>query len=283
MARLPFNLSKAVNTWKEVSANTSLSANVLLAGNQRLVALAQQQFSSGGTLPATWVRPVAELAGAAPVPGELLVVFTTPEGEVEALAALAGSAPKGGAVVAVDEGSAATGKAKRAGLRTTRLSFADTPEGWDRLFGVCAEAAGDHVAALGRRYPAVRDAAARRVMVRAAGQNGLIGLAFFVPGADMPAMTLNQAKMVLSIAGVYGEDINQERVVELVGVVGLGFALRGVARYLVRKMPGIGWVVKGVTGYVATLAVGKAAVRYFERGAPASTSKVVALASSLRR
>jgi len=120
-------------------------------------------------------------------------------------------------------------------------------------------------------------------MVRAAGQNGLIGLAFFVPGADMPAMTLNQAKMVLSIAGVYGEDINQERVVELVGVVGLGFALRGVARYLVRKMPGIGWVVKGVTGYVATLAVGKAAVRYFERGAPASTSKVVALASSLRR
>ena len=40
MARLPFNVSKAVNTWKEVSANTSLSANFVLAGDQRLVALA---------------------------------------------------------------------------------------------------------------------------------------------------------------------------------------------------------------------------------------------------
>ncbi|MBN1319355.1 MAG: DUF697 domain-containing protein [Thermoleophilia bacterium] len=283
MAKLPFNLSKAVNTWKEVSANTSLSANVVLAGDQRLVALAQQRFSSGGTLPATWVRPVAELTEVASVPGELLVVFVTPEGEAEALAALAGAAPKGGAVVAVDEGNAATGKAGRTGLRSSRLSFADTPAGWDRLFGVCAEVAGDHVAALGRRYPAIREAAARRVMVRTAGQNGLVGLAFFVPGADMPAMTLNQAKMVLSIAGIYGEEINQERVVELVSVVGLGFALRGVARYLVRKMPGIGWVVKGVAGYAATLAMGKATVFYFERGAPASTGRVVALAGSLRR
>lgn len=283
MARLPFNLSKAVNTWKEVSAGADLPANVVLAGEPRLVALAQQQLSSGGTLPATWVRPVAELAEMASAPGELLVVFTTPEGEAEVLAALAGSTPKGGAVVAVDEGHIATGRATRTGLRTMRLSFAASTEGWDRLFGVCAEAAGDHVAALGRRYPAVREAAARRVIVRTAGQNGLVGLAFFVRGADMPAMTLNQAKMVLFIAGIYGEDIDQERVVELVGVVGLGFALRGVTRCLVRKMPDIGWVVKGVVGYVATLVMGRAAVRYFERRAPASTSEVVALVGSLRR
>lgn len=283
MAKLPFNLSKAVNAWKEVSANTSLSVSVVLAGDERLVGLAQQRLSSGGTLPATWVRPVAELAELSSSPGELLVVFTSPGAEEEALTALAQSAPKGGAVVAVDEGSTATGKATRSSLRCSRLSFADTPAGWDRLFAVCAETAGDHVAALGRRYPVVRTAAAQRVIVRTAGQNGLIGLAFFVPGTDMPVMTLNQVKMVLSIASMYGEEIGKERAIELAGIVGLGFGLRGLARYFVRKMPGIGWVTRGVTGYAATLAIGKGAVRYFEKGAPASTSRVVALAGSLRR
>lgn len=283
MAKLPFNLSKAVNTWKEVSANTSLSASIVLAGDERLVGMAQQRFSSGGTLPATWVRPVAELAEMSSSPGELLVVFTSPEGEGEALTALREAAPKGGAVVAVDEDSAATGKATRSSLRCTRLSFADTPVGWDRLFAACAETAGEHVAALGRRYPAVRAAAAQRVIVRTAGQNGLIGLAFFVPGTDMPVMTLNQAKMVLSIASIYGEEIGKDRAIELAGIVGLGFGLRGLARYLVRKMPGVGWVVRGVTGYAATLAIGKGAVQYFEKGAPAATSNVVALVGSLHR
>jgi hypothetical protein len=38
-----------------------------------------------------------------------------------------------------------------------------------------------------------------------------------------------------------------------------------------------------VTGYTATLAIGLGAVQYFEKGAPASTSRVVALAGSLKR
>ena len=70
---------------------------------------------------------------------------------------------------------------------------------------------------------------------------------------------------------------------DVAGIVGMGFGLRALARRLVRSTPGIGWVLKAVTGYTATLAIGLGAVQYFEKGAPASTSRVLALASSLKR
>jgi uncharacterized protein (DUF697 family) len=136
--------------------------------------------------------------------------------------------------------------------------------------------------ALGRRHPALRMAAANRVIGRTAAQNALVGVAFFVPGSDLPVMTLNQVKMVLSIANLYGFQIDRERAVEIAGIVGMGFGLRALARRLVRSIPGIGPIVKGVTGYAATVAMGRAAITYFEQGAPASTSQVVALAGSLR-
>jgi len=80
-----------------------------------------------------------------------------------------------------------------------------------------------------------------------------------------------------------GEEIDRERALELAGVVGMGFGFRALSRSLTRSIPGIGWVVKAATGYSATLAIGMGAIRYFENGAPASTSRVVALAGSLKR
>ena len=282
MAKLPLNLSKALDAWKEVSAKADQSASVVLAGDERLVTLAQHQFSVGGTVPATWVGPLAELSGLASVSGELLVVLVPAEGESEVLTALGRPVPKGGVIIAVDEGSEATGKVIHPGKSLTRVSFADTPAGWRRVFSACAAMAGDHAVALGRRYPAIRVAAARRVIDRTAAQNALIGLVFILPGADMPAMTLNQIKMVLSIGSIYGEQVGLERAVELAGIVGMGFGFRAIARRLVRSTPGLGWVLKAATGYTATMAVGLGAVKYFEKGAPASTSRVVALARTIK-
>ncbi len=142
----------------------------------------------------------------------------------------------------------------------TRLSFTDSVVGWRRLFDACVERAGDHAVALGRRYPVLRAAAARRVVYRTAGQNALVGLVFFVPGADMPVMTLNQIKMVMAIAAIYGEEIGKERAIELAGVVGMGFGFRALARTFMRSTPGIGLVLKASTGYTGTIAVGMAAI-----------------------
>ncbi len=129
----------------------------------------------------------------------------------------------------------------------------------------------------------LREAATKRVISKTAAQNALVGLAFFIPGSDMPVMTLNQVKMVLSIANLYGLQIDRERAVEVAGIVGMGFGLRALARSIVRSTPGIGPLIKAATGYAATMAMGRAAVLYFEQGAPAATSRVVALAGTLRR
>jgi uncharacterized protein (DUF697 family) len=272
-----------MDAWKQVSAAAGRSAGLTLGGDERLVELAKQQFSAGGTLPALYTRPVAELTSLSRGTDEVLVLFVTGEGEAEALAAIGPLAAQGGVVLAVDEGSSATRRTTYPSGGCARLSFSDTPAGWRRLFDLCAERAGDGVVALGRRYPALRSAAAHRVIYKAAGQNALIGLAFFLRGADMPAMTLNQAKMALSIAGIYGQEIGRERAVELVGVIGMGFGSRALARSFVRSDPGIRWAIKAGTAFAATVAMGLAAIRYFEKGAPASTSRVVALAGSLRR
>jgi len=119
-----------MEAWKDVSGTAGQSASVVLAGDPRLVGLAQQQFSAGGTLPGSWARPLAELSTFSSVPGEVLVVFARPEEEGEVLDALAHANPKGKAIVAVDEGPDATNRAKYPGNRCILLSFADTPAGW---------------------------------------------------------------------------------------------------------------------------------------------------------
>ncbi len=201
MPKTPVNLTKAVEAWKDSLAAASRSAGVVLGGDERAVALAQQHFASGGTVPATWTGSLAELSRLSTVQGELLVIFLTHQSEPEAFDALALTVPKGGVVLAVDEGETASGRVSSPYPGVARLSFSDTPRHWRRLFEACAEVAGDNVVALGRRYPALRRQAARRVIYRTAAQNALIGATFFIPGTDMPAMTLNQAKMVLSLAG----------------------------------------------------------------------------------
>lgn len=120
--------------------------------------------------------------------------------------------------------------------------------------------------ALASNFPFLRQAVAEQAVRATAMQNGLIGGVLFIPGADMPVMTANQAKMILQIAGVYGETLGAERMKELAAVVGGGFAFRAIARNLVGLVPGFGWAIKAAIGYSGTWAMGKAAIEYFESG-----------------
>ena len=77
-------------------------------------------------------------------------------------------------------------------------------------------------------------------------QNAGVGVVVFIPGADMPIMTLNQAKMLLQIAAAYGQPLSAERIKELAAVVG--------------------GAIKGAVGFAGTEAMGHAAIEYFEAG-----------------
>ncbi len=120
--------------------------------------------------------------------------------------------------------------------------------------------------ALAANFPFVRRAVAEEAVKATAFQNAVIGGVAIIPGADMPIMTANQAKMVMQIAAAYGQSLGAERIKELATVVGGAFALRTVARQFVGLIPGFGWAIKAGIGYSGTLAMGYAAIEYFEGG-----------------
>lgn len=113
-------------------------------------------------------------------------------------------------------------------------------------------------------FPFVRKPLALDAVKATCMQNAAVGAVFIIPGADMPVMTANQAKMILQIAAAYGQKMGAERAKELIGVVAGAFALRTAARQIVGRIPVLGWVVKGAIGYTGTLAMGHAAIAYFE-------------------
>ena len=123
----------------------------------------------------------------------------------------------------------------------------------------------DHLVALGRGYPVFRRAVCEKIIHKSARQNGVIG-ALPIPGADMPVITANQGRMILNIAAAYGEEISLERARELLGVLAAGLGFRALSRQILKLVPVAGWVASGAIGYAGTLAVGRTAVLYFERG-----------------
>lgn len=123
----------------------------------------------------------------------------------------------------------------------------------------------DYLVSLGRGYPPFRRAVCERIVRNNARQNAVVG-ALPIPGADMPVMTANQARMVLNIAATYGEELTLDRARELGGVLAAGFGLRALARQAVKLVPVAGWAAAAVIGYAGTAAMGRAATLYFERG-----------------
>jgi uncharacterized protein (DUF697 family) len=140
-------------------------------------------------------------------------------------------------------------------------------EAVDRLGRWLAEKLPSKRLALAHNFPFIRSAVAEEAVKTTAWQNGLIGSVAIIPGADMPLMTANQAKMLLQIAAAYGETLGTDRIKELAVIVGGGFTLRTIARQLLTVVPVMGWAVKGGIAFGGTMAMGKAAIAYFEQGA----------------
>jgi uncharacterized protein (DUF697 family) len=123
----------------------------------------------------------------------------------------------------------------------------------------------DYLVPLAKGYPPLRRAAGEEIVRHNARQNAVIG-ALPIPGADMPVMTANQARMVLNLAAAYGEELSLERARELIGVLAAGFGLRALSRQVVKLVPVGGWATAAAIGYAGTVAMGRSTMLYFERG-----------------
>jgi uncharacterized protein (DUF697 family) len=129
-----------------------------------------------------------------------------------------------------------------------------------------AERGGDARHHLAARLPALRPAVVESIVKGFSVQNGVLGVAIFIPGADFPVLTLNQIRMVLRIAAAYGEELDRQSALEVLSVVGAGLGFRAVSRQLAAIVPGLGWAVKGGIAYAGTRALGEAAAAFFAAG-----------------
>lgn len=285
--RLPLSPSKLAEAWQEAAAKVEAPVSLVLAGDDDLVAQARERFAAGGTMPALWTKEPLVLLESGLGPHDIGVFLVRKPAEGALVAALRSQAQSARspvrAVIGVYEEEVDGGRMTHPAEGCTLLAWTDTAQGWRRIAEACLEAAGERMVALGRHYPSLRRLAARRLVYRAAQKNGLVGLAFFLPGADWPVMTLNQLRMLLEIAGLYGQAPDSERAVEAAAVAALSLGFRRLGRRLAGNERVRKWAVQGATGYAATLALGMALVEYFERGAPASTSHVLRAVASLKQ
>lgn len=142
----------------------------------------------------------------------------------------------------------------------------------DEIAAAVARRLGEGGVALAARLPVLRPAVCDALVASASRRNALVAAAVFVPGVDMPILTLNQARLVLRIALAHGETVDTARLPELLGVLGAGFGFRAAARELLDAVPVAGWALKGGVAYAGTRAIGQAAVRYFAARAAAQAA-----------
>jgi uncharacterized protein (DUF697 family) len=133
----------------------------------------------------------------------------------------------------------------------------------EEIAAAVAARLGEAGTALAARLPVLREPLCDQLVDRFSRQNGIIGAAFFVPGADFAVLTLNQIRLVLRLAAAHGVEIDQSRLPEVLATVGAGLGFRALARQALGFVPVAGWALKGGIAYAGTRALGEAAQRYF--------------------
>jgi len=136
----------------------------------------------------------------------------------------------------------------------------------ERIAEALAIRLGEDGTRLAAKLPVLRDAVCQWLIASFSRRNGLVGTFVFVPGTDMPALTLNQLRLVLRIADAHDVEIDQARAPEILATIGGGFLFRALAREVLGFVPFAGWAIKGAVAYAGTQAIGQGAQRRFALG-----------------
>lgn len=232
---------------RELRAGRGEHRPIVVAGARELVPLLAKGLREGGD-------PSAVREGGRPEDAAVLVWIGKPD-EAALRAASRAHVP----IVGVTDGESLPY------VLDTNLAFVRPGEGMpvEEVARRIAAVLGELGTSLAARLPIVREAVVEDLIRSFSRRNGLVGAAVWIPGVDLPLLTLNQIRLVLRIALAHGEEIDGSRVPELLGVVGAGFGLRTLARQLLDFVPVAGWAVKGAVAYAGTRAIGEAAGQYF--------------------
>ena len=262
-SKLPLAPAEILGLVRELRASAEADKPLAVGGAGELAAALRRDLARGGV--ASAVRDESALADSA----ALVHVLAGPPGETD-MELFKRAQRTRVPIVAVLAGPQAETQADPPYVLAENVVRVPAGSGFpvDEIAAALARTLGEHATPLAARLPVLRDAVVDRLIVQFARQNGVIGVAVFVPGADFPILTVNQLRMLMRIADAYGFELDRDRIPEVLGVIGTGFGFRAVARSLLGIVPIAGWAVKGSIAYGGTRALGEAARRYFERRTP---------------
>jgi uncharacterized protein (DUF697 family) len=135
----------------------------------------------------------------------------------------------------------------------------------DRLIPALIQSDSSLAVVIGRALPAYRSAAARRI-IRNTTMWALVLGAEPIPGLDLPVLLVMQARMVLRLAAIYGENVSGHYARELVSALAGGLIARYVGEELAKLLPGPGWVIGAIVAAGGTMTMGRLAEAYFQKG-----------------
>jgi uncharacterized protein (DUF697 family) len=136
------------------------------------------------------------------------------------------------------------------------------------------------IVALGRALPAYRWHLAWRSIVNAASISGAIALTP-LPVIDFIPLVAAQSVMVMGIARIYDYDITPKRAGELIAAFGLGFLGKTLFQQLSKLGSVPGWVLSAAIASSTTVAMGYAAVQWFDKGERLSTDALKRITRSV--
>jgi uncharacterized protein (DUF697 family) len=118
-------------------------------------------------------------------------------------------------------------------------------------------------AALAARIPALRAGVCKELIQRSARRSAAVGAAVFVRAPDLPALFLEQARLILWLGHAHDRRLEPKRGAELAAVLMAGLGLRRLARRVRHETFFPAWAMQGSIAYAGTLALGEAALRFF--------------------
>jgi uncharacterized protein (DUF697 family) len=267
MARLPISAAAVRRLLEEIDSSGSGEHLLALGGSSEPAAELRQQFLRGRADPAA-----VRLGG--PERADAYVHVLAGEPSVEDDAVLRRAKRARVPVIAV-----APENVEIAYVVATDIVRVGAGESFplEEIAQAIAARLGEDGAPLAARVPLLREAVCDQLIASFSRKNGLFAAAVWIPGVDLPVLTLNQLRLVLRLAQAYGVDDVRERLPELAATVGAGFGLRALAQELLDLVPVAGWALKGAVAYGGTRALGEAARQRFSLAAklpPAAAAPV---------
>ncbi|MHB8470184.1 MAG: hypothetical protein ACYDCH_10575 [Gaiellaceae bacterium] len=261
---LPIAIGTLRGLLKELQVSARDERPLVVGGARELASVLRKQL-------AREAAPGAVRAGEEPQDAAVLVYVLAQAPGAADEAALKRARRARVPIVAVAAGPAA-GRAIIPFVLATDVVRIGSGEGFplDAIARAVASRLGEAAAPLAGRMPVLRRAVCDELVASFSRRNAILAAAVFVPGADLPVITLNQVRLLLRLEQAYGLELDvRRRAPELLVAVGAGLGLRAVARELLDLVPVAGWLLKGAVAYAGTRALGEAAIRRLEAGARA--------------